>query len=126
MQAEPITVHRRGEVTPPATDCGHPRWSADEVAALLELPLPDLLFRAQQVHREHFDPNEIQLSTLLSIKTGGCAENCGYCSQSAHHQERVLAEPMLDEAAVRAAAVAARVLRPPVCQAYAAGVSRGR
>jgi biotin synthase len=108
MQAEPITVHRRGELTPPATDVGKPRWSADEVAALLDLPLPDLLFRAQQVHREHFDPNEIQLSTLLSIKTGGCAENCGYCSQSAHHQGRVPAEPMLDEAAVRAAAVAAR------------------
>src|SRR5512133_252586 len=60
-----------------------PRWEVADVAALYELPLMDLLFRAQQVHREHFDANEVQLSTLLSIKTGGCPEDCGYCPQAA-------------------------------------------
>ncbi|BAL24819.1 biotin synthase BioB [Azoarcus sp. KH32C] len=108
MQTEPITMHRRGEPAAQMRDCHTARWSVTDVAALLDLPLPDLLFRAQEVHRQHFDPTEIQLSTLLSIKTGGCAENCGYCSQSAHHDGRVPAEPMLDEAAVRAAAVAAK------------------
>ena len=58
-------------------------WSRSEIAALFELPLNDLLWRAQTVHRARFDPNAVQRSTLLSIKTGGCAENCGYCSQSA-------------------------------------------
>ena len=59
------------------------RWSVAEVEALFALPFNDLLFRAQQVHRENFDPNAVQRSTLLSIKTGGCSEDCGYCSQSA-------------------------------------------
>ena len=58
-------------------------WNTDAVEALFELPLADLLFRAQQVHRRHFDANAVQRSTLLSIKTGGCSEDCGYCSQSA-------------------------------------------
>ncbi len=61
------------------------RWRVDDVAALFALPFNDLLFRAQQVHRENFDANTVQLSTLLSIKTGGCEEDCGYCPQSAHH-----------------------------------------
>lgn len=60
------------------------RWTVAAVEALYDLPFMDLLFRAQQVHRENFDPNEVQLSTLLSIKTGGCAEDCGYCPQSSH------------------------------------------
>jgi biotin synthase len=58
------------------------RWSTEAVQALLDLPLPELLFRAQTVHREHFDPTRVQLSTLLSIKTGGCPEDCAYCPQS--------------------------------------------
>ena len=58
------------------------RWSVKDVVALFELPFVDLMFRAQQVHREHFDPNAVQLSTLLSIKTGGCSEDCGYCPQA--------------------------------------------
>jgi biotin synthase len=61
------------------------RWSVAEVQALFEAPFFDLVFRAQEVHRAHFDPNAIQRSTLLSIKTGGCSEDCGYCSQSARH-----------------------------------------
>ncbi|NMG33578.1 biotin synthase BioB [Azoarcus sp. TTM-91] len=76
---------------PPATSQNNPgqaqrkNWSVAEVQALFELPFLDLLFRAQQVHRAHFDANEIQRSTLLSIKTGGCSEDCGYCSQSARY-----------------------------------------
>lgn len=61
------------------------RWTVAEVEALFALPFFDLLYRAQQVHRENFDPNAIQRSTLLSIKTGGCSEDCGYCSQSARY-----------------------------------------
>ena len=62
------------------------KWSVAEVEALYDLPLMDLLYRAQQVHREHFDANEIQRSTLISVKTGGCSEDCGYCSQSARNK----------------------------------------
>ncbi len=58
-------------------------WTRAEIAALFALPFADLMFRAQSVHRMHFDPREVQISTLLSIKTGGCPEDCGYCSQSA-------------------------------------------
>ena len=61
------------------------RWSVTEVQALFELPFFDLVHRAQMVHRENFDPNAVQRSTLLSIKTGGCSEDCGYCSQSARY-----------------------------------------
>ncbi|MEW9585400.1 biotin synthase BioB [Paraburkholderia sp. DGU8] len=71
------------------------RWSVEDVGALFALPLMDLLHRAQQVHRENFDPNEIQLSTLLSIKTGGCAEDCGYCPQSAHFDTDVKAGKLM-------------------------------
>jgi biotin synthase len=60
-------------------------WSQAEILALLDQPFNDLLFRAQSVHRDHFDPNRVQVSTLLSIKTGACSEDCGYCSQSAKH-----------------------------------------
>jgi len=84
------------------------RWSADEVLALLELPLPDLIYRAQTVHRERFDPAEVQLSTLLSIKTGGCPEDCGYCPQSRHHATGVEDAPLLGLDDVLVAARAAR------------------
>lgn len=62
------------------------RWTVSQVEALYQLPLMDLLFRAQQVHRENFDPNEVQRSALISIKTGGCPEDCNYCSQSARYK----------------------------------------
>ncbi|MCY1254260.1 Biotin synthase [compost metagenome] len=71
------------------------RWRVDRVAALFALPFNDLLFRAQQVHRENFFANTVQLSTLLSIKTGGCEEDCGYCPQSAHHDAGVKAEKLM-------------------------------
>ncbi|PKO81231.1 MAG: biotin synthase [Betaproteobacteria bacterium HGW-Betaproteobacteria-13] len=61
------------------------RWSVADVQALFDMPFMDLMFRAQQVHREHFTAGEVQRSTLLSIKTGGCSEDCGYCSQSARY-----------------------------------------
>jgi biotin synthase len=64
---------------------GRRDWTREEAQAIYDLPFNDLLFRAQTVHRSSFDPNEVQMSRLLSIKTGGCAEDCGYCSQSAHH-----------------------------------------
>ncbi len=92
--------------TQPAQDAQ--RWSVAEVEALFQLPFADLLFRAQQVHREHFDPNAVQLSTLLSIKTGGCSEDCGYCPQSAFHSAGVENKKMLDVAEVVKAAQAAQ------------------
>lgn len=83
-------------------------WSLAEVEALYALPFNDLLFQAQNVHRQTFDPNAVQLSTLLSIKTGGCSEDCGYCSQSARHDTGLEREKLLDVSAVVAAAKAAK------------------
>jgi biotin synthase len=78
------------------------------VQAVYELPFPELLFRAQAVHREHNDPLEVQLCTLLSIKTGGCPEDCAYCPQSAHYDTGVASEDLLDVDQVLATARAAR------------------
>jgi biotin synthase len=83
-------------------------WTRQEVLDLFALPFNDLLQRAHATHRRHFDPNRIQLSTLLSIKTGGCPEDCKYCAQSIHYETAVEAERLLDRAAIRAAAEAAR------------------
>lgn len=84
-------------------------WEIGEVCALFERPFNDLLFEAHSLFRRHFDPNRLQISTLLSIKTGGCPEDCGYCSQSAHHREVELGrEVLLDVPAVLEAARAAR------------------
>jgi biotin synthase len=83
-------------------------WRVDSVAALFELPFNDLLFRAQQVHRANFDANTVQLSTLLSIKTGGCEEDCGYCPQSAHHDTGLKADKLMALDDVLAAAQAAK------------------
>ena len=66
-----------------------------DVEALFALPFNDLLFRAHSAHRAHFDPNAVQVSTLLSIKTGGCSEDCGYCSQSARYQTGVEREALM-------------------------------
>jgi biotin synthase len=70
-------------------------WQHEEVEALFAMPFADLMYKAQTLHRNHFDPNQVQVSTLLSIKTGGCAEDCGYCPQSAHHPSAVKAEPLM-------------------------------
>ncbi|MDP1897051.1 MAG: biotin synthase BioB, partial [Sulfurimicrobium sp.] len=94
-----------------ATDLKHVAkspWTVAKIERLFALPFNDLIFRAQTVHREHFDPNEVQVSTLLSIKTGGCSEDCGYCSQSAHHETPVEREPLMALDEVIAAAAAAK------------------
>ena len=89
-------------------DKTRPRWSTDEVEALFALPFADLLFRAHSTHREHFNPNAVQRSTLLSIKTGGCSEDCGYCSQAARYSTPVEREEMLSLDEVLAEARAAK------------------
>jgi len=83
-------------------------WTREEVGALFDLPFPDLVFHAQRIHRMHFDPREVQISTLLSIKTGGCPEDCGYCPQSAHHHAGVKAEKLMEVATVLGEARAAK------------------
>jgi biotin synthase len=84
-------------------------WTTDEILALLDRPLLDLVFEAQTLHRRHNPGHRVQLATLLSVKTGGCAENCGYCAQSAHHDTSVAAEPLMDVAAVLSQAEQAKV-----------------
>ncbi|MHB8353604.1 MAG: biotin synthase BioB [Burkholderiales bacterium] len=83
-------------------------WSIETIEALFELPFNDLIWKAQSVHRAHFDPNGIQLSTLLSVKTGGCPEDCGYCPQSVRHPTAVAAQAILTTEEVLAAAQAAK------------------
>ena len=70
-------------------------WKVDEIAALYDMPFNDLLFEAQTVHRKNFDANAVQVSTLLSIKTGKCSEDCGYCSQSARYDTEIENEPLM-------------------------------
>ncbi|WP_096670091.1 biotin synthase BioB [Polaromonas sp. AET17H-212] len=106
LREEPIHWVQSPPQTAEALSVGN--WSVEAVVALLDQPFNDLMFRAQQVHREHFDPNEIQLSTLLSIKTGGCPEDCAYCPQSVHYDTGVEAGKMLDVQEVELAAKAAR------------------
>ena len=102
MQTQAVAFHR------PIAANENSRWSVAAIEALFQLPFADLMFRAQQVHREHFDPNQVQLSTLLSIKTGGCSEDCGYCPQSAFHDAGVENRRMLDVDEVVKAAKAAQ------------------
>ena len=85
-----------------------PRWGRAAVEALFEEPLLELVHRAQGVHRRHFEPNSVQLSTLISIKTGGCPEDCAYCPQSARFSTGVADEPTLGVDAVVAAAQSAK------------------
>jgi biotin synthase len=89
-------------------DCPRSDWSREEIAALFALPFPELMFRAASVHRAHFDPTQVQVSQLLSIKTGGCPEDCGYCSQSARYETGVKATRLMDRSAVVATAQRAR------------------
>lgn len=83
-------------------------WSRDEILALFELPFNDLMFRAQTVHREFFDPNAVQISTLMSIKTGACPEDCAYCPQSAHYKTDLEIEKLVPVEQVVAAAKTAK------------------
>src|ERR1700742_3192436 len=108
----------RSSGSPPAVSGGasmtrapaQPRydWTLDEVEALYELPFTELVFRAAEVHRRWFDPTEVQISRLLSVKTGGCPENCGYCSQSQHFDTGVPASKLMDVDTVLAEAAEAK------------------
>ena len=92
---------------PPKDYTPHPtaqRWTRAQADALFAMPFMDLLLKAQQIHRENFAPNKVQMSQLLSIKTGGCAEDCGYCNQSAHFDTGLKASKLMDTETVIAAA----------------------
>ena len=98
MSSQPVTY------MPPVTPFVADAWPVAAVVELFDLPFNDLLFRAQQIHREHFDPTEVELATLLSIKTGGCPEDCGYCPQAARYDTGVTAQKILPLDTVLAAA----------------------
>ncbi|MGE5649510.1 biotin synthase BioB [Noviherbaspirillum sp. UKPF54] len=107
MSSQPITFHSLptpAELRAAAAQL----WPVDKVLELFELPFNDLLFRAQQVHRENFDPQEVELATLLSIKTGGCPEDCGYCPQAARYDTGVQAQKLMELENVLEAARAAK------------------
>ena len=92
MLSQPITFQPAAKPLVLPADA---KWPVQDVLGLFNLPFNELLFKAQQVHRENFDPNEIELATLLSIKTGGCPEDCGYCPQAARYDTGVTAQKML-------------------------------
>jgi biotin synthase len=98
----------KGNSVAPQEDAFRHDWSVEEIAALFDLPFSDLLHRAQTVHRSHFDANRVQMSRLLSIKTGGCPEDCKYCPQSSHYETDLTAEKLMDVDAVLAEARQAR------------------
>ena len=101
-----ITLHpQRKPVAAPSTPA---RWSVDAIEALFNLPLPELMYRAQIVHRENFDPTHVEFATLLSVKTGGCEEDCGYCPQAARYDTGVEASKLMNHADVLVAAKAAQ------------------
>ena len=100
---QPVQLHRRASTAAPTGP-----WSVDAIQALLDKPLMDLLFEAQTVHRQHWPAGDIELATLLSVKTGGCPENCGYCPQSAEFDTGVKAEKLMGVQEVTAAAQAAK------------------
>ncbi len=99
-----------GTLSPTLRDLAEPRhdWTLAEVEALFARPFMELVFAAAEVHRRWFDPSQVQLSRLLSVKTGGCAENCGYCSQSAHFKTGLKASKLMETESVLAEARAAK------------------
>jgi len=104
LVAQTITLHRPAKLPEVASQ----RWTVEQVQALFELPFAELLHKAQTVHRENFDPTMVELATLLSVKTGGCPEDCGYCPQSVHYDTGVDATKMMEPEEVRQAALRAR------------------
>ena len=92
MSSQPVVFHPAPAAAPVIVA---EAWPVEQVLALFNLPFNDLLFRAQQAHRTHFDPTEVELATLLSIKTGGCPEDCGYCPQAARYDTGVTAQKIL-------------------------------
>src|SRR5918993_1148107 len=109
----PLCRPRRRRIFPMPAVLRHD-WSHDQVLALFDLPFPELMHQASSVHRQHFNPREVQVSTLLSIKTGGCPEDCAYCPQSARYNTGLKAHKLLSVAEVVEKAT----------QAKAAGASR--
>ncbi|GKT20818.1 biotin synthase BioB [Acidovorax sp. SUPP3334] len=102
--AKAVQIHRRPTAASPSAG----PWTVDSIQALLDKPFMDLMFQAQSVHREHWPAGDIELATLLSVKTGGCPENCGYCPQSAEFDTGVKAEKLMNVQEVTAAAQAAK------------------
>jgi biotin synthase len=93
MQISEVDLSQLKRPAPQSVDAE--RWSLEQIEQLFALPFNDLMFQAQTVHRQHFDPNAVQVSTLLSIKTGGCSEDCGYCPQAARYHTDVENEPLM-------------------------------
>ena len=101
----PVVLHRPRREAGPAIPL---RWSVAAIETLFELPFPELIHRAQTVHRENFDPRQVEFATLLSVKTGGCPEDCGYCPQAARYDTGVEASRLMEPAQVLQAAQRAK------------------
>ncbi len=110
MRINPLTSNLTNEQANHVADKASEsiRWSVSQIQALLDTPFNDLMYRAQQTHRQHHDPNAVQLSTLISVKTGGCPEDCGYCPQAARYHTGVENQDMLSLDEVVSAATAAK------------------
>ena len=106
MTEQALHFHAPAKAAPASTGTG--RWSVAQIEELFALPFPELIARAGQVHREHFNPAQVELATLLSIKTGGCPENCSYCPQSVHYDTGVEASKLMETAEVQKAAKLAK------------------
>ena len=105
---QPLTFHTPHKTPAKRPDAGQRVWAVAEVQALFDLPFSDLMFQAQTVHRAHFDPNMVELATLLSVKTGGCPEDCGYCPQAARFHTGVDATKLMEPDEVRLVAQRAK------------------
>lgn len=109
LNSAPQPLHFSPPVSAPSAKIAvDPAWSVQAVADIMALPFADLLHRAQTIHRANFDPNKVELATLLSVKTGGCPEDCGYCPQSVHFDAGVEATKLMGVDAVRDAAQRAK------------------
>src|SRR5579863_4229997 len=108
LRGDPGSIAADASLHSPTSGLLRHDWTRQQVRALFDLPFPELIFRAQSVHRQNFDPTEVQISTLLSIKTGGCPEDCAYCPQSARYDTGVRAEKLMALDAVLAEARAAK------------------
>jgi biotin synthase len=108
LSASSDATEKKGDSSVRWNDGVRTDWTRADIAALFDLPLLDFLYEAQTVHRAHHAANEVQLSTLLSIKTGGCPEDCGYCSQSSRHSTGLKADKLMEVDTVLAAAAEAK------------------
>ena len=108
LRMNPVTTAPMATAASSGAMAAAPRWALADIEALFNLPLPELLYRAQTVHRAHFDPAEVELATLLSIKTGGCPEDCAYCPQAARYDTGVEATKLSTVLEVETAARAAQ------------------